>query len=253
MVHSMQDLSEFQSGADYDCQYDQNYEPDIRLLLSHIKATRASSMLDVCCGTGIVTIPLAQSLVHTVGVDIAEPMLQQARIKSRGVPGLEFILADAASYQLNQTFDLAIMTGNAWQAFASDDMLRRVLNNIACHLNAGGHFIFDTRLPVPNNLAVQPDFELWQTYTNPAGQAVKYFGRKARFDSQQSIMYFEKYRLYPDGQKVASSVDLKYRSVSAITQSLSDAGFDVVHSYQNWRAEPLDDASSNLVCVARLV
>lgn len=248
----MQDLSEFQSGADYDCQYDQNYEPDIQLLLRHIEASGASSLLDVCCGTGIVTIPLAQSLVRTLGIDIAEPMLQQARVKSRGMQGLAFIQADAASFKVEQAFDLAIMTGNAWQAFSSDEMLSRVLSNIARHLNSGGYFIFDTRLPVANNLAVQTNFELWQTYTNPAGETVQYFGRKARFDAQQRIMYFEKYRLYPDGRKVASSVDLKYRSVAEIYQLLSDAGFQVVHSYQNWRAEPLDEASSNLICVARL-
>ncbi|WP_128824656.1 methyltransferase domain-containing protein, partial [Vibrio sp. 03_296] len=32
---------------------------------------KASSLLDVCCGTGLVTIPLSKKLSHVVGIDFS--------------------------------------------------------------------------------------------------------------------------------------------------------------------------------------
>ncbi len=85
-----QDLSEFASGMEYDAQYDKHYEDDIALIQKHITTMSARSLLDVCCGTGIVTIPVAKKLDNAVGIDIAEGMLKHAKHKAQGLDNLSF-------------------------------------------------------------------------------------------------------------------------------------------------------------------
>ena len=123
-----QDLSEFASGMEYDAQYDKHYEDDIALIQKHITAMGARSLLDVCCGTGIVTIPVAKKLDNVVGIDIAEGMLKQAKRKAQGLDNLSFLQQDATQFSLDKRFDMAIMTGNAFQASHSDlQGLRRMI------------------------------------------------------------------------------------------------------------------------------
>lgn len=154
----MADLSEFTSGADYDAQYDQLFEPEITIL-TELAKKQNGPILDIGCGTGIVTIPLAKLGLETVGIDLSEPMLARARSKAE-LPNLEFRLGDALEFTLNKTFSLAIMTGNAFQGFSGEAALQRLLKNIHAHLEPGGIFMFDTRLPEGTNLS-PTDFELW--------------------------------------------------------------------------------------------
>ncbi|GAB7221798.1 class I SAM-dependent methyltransferase [Vibrio owensii] len=245
-----QDLSEFASGMEYDAQYDKHYEDDIALIQKHITAMGARSLLDVCCGTGIVTIPVAKKLDNVVGIDIAEGMLKQAKRKAQGLDNLSFLQQDATQFSLDKCFDMAIMTGNAFQAFLSDEMLVGVLNSISNHLNRGGRFIFDTRLPTPDNLEIDAEMSLWQTYELPDKGEVKYMGMSERYDAENTVLYLKKERHYQDGSMVYSSIDLKYRKLSEIEAFLAQAGLCVAEKYSSWTEDKFSENSNNLICVA---
>ncbi|CAE6894578.1 methyltransferase activity [Vibrio sp. B1FLJ16] len=73
-----QDLTEFSSGIEYDAQYSQHYDEDIEFIKRQIQVIHAHSLLDVCCGSGIVTIPVSENLKCTVGIDISKGMLEDA-------------------------------------------------------------------------------------------------------------------------------------------------------------------------------
>ncbi|PIB16770.1 methyltransferase [Vibrio rotiferianus CAIM 577 = LMG 21460] len=245
-----QDLSEFASGMEYDAQYDKHYDDDIALIQSHITAMGARNLLDVCCGTGIVTIPVAKKLDNAVGIDIAEGMLQQAKRKAQELDNLSFLQQDATQFSLDKRFDMAIMTGNAFQAFLSDEMLVGVLNSISNHLNKGGRFIFDTRLPTPDNLETDAEMSLWQTYELPEKSEVKYMGMSERYDAESAILYLKKERHYQDGSTIHSSIDLKYRKLSEIEAFLAKAGLCTTEKYSSWAEEKFSENSNNLICVA---
>ncbi|ENQ8701575.1 class I SAM-dependent methyltransferase [Vibrio harveyi] len=245
-----QDLSEFASGMEYDAQYDKHYEDDIALIQKHITAMCARSLLDVCCGTGIVTIPVAKQLDNAVGIDIAEGMLKHAKHKAQGLDNLSFLQQDATQFSLDKRFDMAIMTGNAFQAFLSDEMLVGVLNSISNHLNRGGRFIFDTRLPTPDNLEIDAEMSLWQTYELPDKGEVKYMGMSERYDAKRAILYLKKERHYQDGSTTHSSIDLKYRKLSEIEVFLAQAGLCITEKYSSWTEDKFSENSHNLICVA---
>lgn len=85
----------------------------------------AASVLDIGCGTGEL-LRLARQAGHTgrlCGLDPALALLALARQR----PDVEWVLGDAASAAWQQEFDLAVMTGHAFQVLVSDAEIRAAL------------------------------------------------------------------------------------------------------------------------------
>ena len=243
-------MSEYTSGADYDAQYGDLYEPEIRVL-KRLALGQGGAVLDVGCGTGIVTIPLAETGLETVGIDLAEAMLERAREKAEGRSNLSFHLANALEFELEQRFTLAVMTGNAFQEFSSKDDILALLTNIHRHLHHGGLLVFDTRLPEGYDLSLDSDFQAGQTYRGPSGQQVRYFDKQVRFDAKTGILYFEMKRHYADGTESISSNRIKFTPLETLLTLIQESGFEVVEVYKNWKLEPFAEGAANGVFQVR--
>ena len=57
-------------------------------------------VLELACRTGRITIPLASKGIKITGLDISEPMLEQARKKDRGK--VEWIRTDCRNFHLSE-------------------------------------------------------------------------------------------------------------------------------------------------------
>ncbi len=82
----------------------------------------ADAVLDVGCGTGAL-LHMAREAGHNgrlVGLDPAVGMLEQARRRS----DVEWVLGDLAAVAFDREFDLAVMTGHAFQELITDDDVR---------------------------------------------------------------------------------------------------------------------------------
>ena len=242
----MQNLSEFCSGADYDAQYGALYEEEIAYLTALAKEQNGA-VLDVCCGSGVVTVPLAEAGFDVVGVDVAKGMLARAQEKAQHLPNASFHLANALDFKLDKCFDLALMTGNAFQAFLTEEDVSRLLQNIKGHLNTNGILVFDTRLLEGYDLNENDAFELWSEYTDACGDAVRFFGRKTRFDSQNNLLYFNMKRRYPDGREVDSGIEIKFLPLETLVPLVEKAGFEILGRYADWQSSPFNPTSSNAV------
>jgi demethylmenaquinone methyltransferase/2-methoxy-6-polyprenyl-1,4-benzoquinol methylase len=85
-----------------------------------------ASILDVCCGTGDLTLELAGHISpkgHVVGCDFSEPMLDLAREKARrrGLDGVRFEWADALSLPYDTGRFEAVTVGFGLRNFADWD------------------------------------------------------------------------------------------------------------------------------------
>ena len=91
----------------------------------HFYADRAKqvggSVLEVACGTGLVTLPQAAQGIKIAGLDIMPTMLAQARYKSekQGLP-VRWFEGDARNFTLSEMFNMIYVTGNAFQAFLNN-------------------------------------------------------------------------------------------------------------------------------------
>ncbi|WP_227268071.1 class I SAM-dependent methyltransferase [Roseobacter weihaiensis] len=86
--------------------------PVLEGVLARADLQPGQTVLDIGCGTGDSTIRARRSLGETglaVGADISSTMLALARDRARGIKGLRFIDADAASYGFDgEEFDRLI-------------------------------------------------------------------------------------------------------------------------------------------------
>ncbi len=105
----------------------------------------ATSVLDVGCGTGAM-LHLARERGHPgrlVGLDPDHAALARARRRA----DIEWVNGTAAEASWDAEFDLATMTGHAFQCLVTDDDVRTSLAAIHSSLRAGGRFVFETRHP----------------------------------------------------------------------------------------------------------
>jgi len=249
----MQDLREFDSGADYDAQYDKLYEPEIKTL-SKAASECGGAVLDIGCGTGIVTIPVAENNPDTqvVGFDISKAMLAQAKLKTKekNLNNLSFHEADAVHFDLfdlNLDFKLAFMTGNVFQGFMTEKDVKQVLKNIHDHLAPKAKFYFDTRLLENFDFSKQADFELASSYIDAKGRNVNYYMKRIKHDVQNDISYIEKKRIYEDGQEVFSGIDLKFFPYDYLIALIEDCGFKFAGQYSNWSLDEFDSDGTGVV------
>jgi SAM-dependent methyltransferase len=97
-------------------------------------------LLDLCCGTGQLAAALDQRGYIVTGVDNSEQMLRYAR---RNAPAVEFIRADARSFNLQTSFDAIVSTFDSLNHFLTLEELSAVFRQARQSLASTGWFLFD--------------------------------------------------------------------------------------------------------------
>jgi SAM-dependent methyltransferase len=127
-------------------EYNATQLPDYTAFLTHLSGGRGTwyrSVLDLACGTGILTRRLNRVAQEVVGLDASERMLDLARASHGGVPGLSFVRGDFRLFSLDRQFDAVVCACNSLNYLADPDELAQILAAVARHLRPGGVFVFD--------------------------------------------------------------------------------------------------------------
>ena len=128
-------------------------QESLGLLLARLGLTGGESVLEIGCGTGALTLPLADAVSEhgrVVAVDISEPMLGAARQKvgERGLRNVTLHSGDAQVFAFEPAaFDLA--TSRMGVMFFSDPTA--AFRNIKGALNPGGRLVFACWAPLGEN------------------------------------------------------------------------------------------------------
>ena len=104
-------------------------------------------LLDLCCGTGSLSLEMSQRGYEMISVDASEQMLMEAREKctSLPVPPL-FLLQDAAELDLYGTVDAAFCSLEGVN-YLSPAQLEALFHRLYLFIRPGGLFLFDIRAP----------------------------------------------------------------------------------------------------------
>lgn len=112
-------------------------------------------VLDAGCGTGRVAVRLDELGYDVVGIDVDAPMLDQARAAA---PGLDWRLADLATFALGETFDVVLVAGNTVPLLEAGT-LGAACERLAAHTVAGGTVVLGFGLDadhLPGDCPVTP-------------------------------------------------------------------------------------------------
>ncbi len=104
-------------------------------------------LLDLCCGTGSLSLEMSKRGYEMIAADGSESMLMQAREKCADLPVPPlFLLQDAAALDLYGTVDAAFCSLEGIN-YLSPGTLDRLLGRLFLFIRPGGLFLFDLRTP----------------------------------------------------------------------------------------------------------
>lgn len=106
--------------------------------------TRPAPVLELACGTGRLTVPLARDGHEVVGLDASPAMLEAARAKAAaGDLRVTLVRGDMRSFVLRRSFALVVVSSNSLAHLTTSEDLRACLRRVRGHLAPGGLFAFD--------------------------------------------------------------------------------------------------------------
>lgn len=204
-------------------------------------------ILDLGCGTGLLTRELATEGRQVTGVDPAPAMLAFAR-RQPGAERVQWIEGDSSALGTPEA-DLVIMTGNVAQVFLDDAEWAATLRNIYTALRPGGHLAFESR---------NPDDRAWERW-NRAATYAQFDSPNGPMESRLDLVSVGNGRVRFEGRNVFNatgevlvvSSELRFRNRAELADSLINSGFSVEHVYGDWQRGPLVSTSRIMVFLAR--
>ncbi|WP_025028232.1 class I SAM-dependent DNA methyltransferase [Caldalkalibacillus mannanilyticus] len=122
------------------------------------------NILDLCCGTGRLSLHFLRKGFNVTGIDISEHMLTYAMKNAEKyieAGQAQFILGDATNFALDQHYSLIVSTYDALNHLENDEALQSCFKCVYDVLEEKGTFVFDlnTRLALTTSdgLSVHED------------------------------------------------------------------------------------------------
>jgi len=244
-------LVEYADPEMYDME-NSDFEPDGPFILA-LAQKLGGPVLELGCGTGRLTIPLAQSGINIVGVDIVAGMIERAREKSKGLP-IEWIVADARALQLGRKFRLIFESGSVFHHMLTRSDQEAYLARVREHLEDEGRLVINLFFPHASRLVSTDAEEDWFTAQRPDGVEIRVSGID-QYDGIRQIRTETAYRRWTDadGQENLRVVPLSLRYVfpQEMEALLHYNGFEIVELYGNPDMSPLTNESSAMIYVCR--
>ena len=108
-------------------------------------------MLELGCGTGRITLPLARTCRRVYGLDLSAAMIAicRAKIASESLPASKITVAEAdiTAFDLPEQFDWIIAPFRVFQNLESDAQVDRFFECVRKHLKPGGACILNVFNP----------------------------------------------------------------------------------------------------------
>jgi SAM-dependent methyltransferase len=168
-------LAHYDDPAYYDLAYDAR-KRDVAFYVGQAKRY-GGPVLEYGVGNGRVALAVARAGFEVVGVDLSASMLGNLEQKlARKRTRVQTVLGDMRKVRLRRRFPLVIAPFNTVLHLYERPDIEAFLARVREHLAPGGRFVFDFSLPVPADLALDPNRSFSApSFRHPtSGQKVRY-------------------------------------------------------------------------------
>jgi len=209
------------------------------------------TVLDLACGTGSITLRLAEMGYDMIGVDISEDMLAQAQMKTSQFATnlfkkILFLKQDVRKLDLYGTVDAAVCVCDGLNYILTDEDLLEVFKRVRLFLNPGGIFIFDMNTEYKfNEMFGGQIFEgrgdngeayEWENVYDAATRINEYRVTFFSLENDGTVPFEETHR-----QRAYPPAD--------VCNMLSEAGFATVATRDGYTSQPLHAQSERVVYI----
>ncbi|WP_225986050.1 class I SAM-dependent methyltransferase [Psychrobacillus glaciei] len=248
-------MEEYDNPISYDIE-NNAYVGEIPFLIEWASKKRGT-IIDLACGTGRITIPLAQNGFNLIGVDLHAGMLEQAKKKAEELQlKIEWLEQDCTQLDLNCKSPLIYMVGNSIQHFHTNESQNMLLSSIQTHLEEDGIFIFGTRFPSAEELLQPSTEEYWKTYTDTTCNKEVDVYTISNYDALSQMQHYTTIRKFKNADGIVvdetrTHISLRYTYPKEMERLLLENGFDILHVNTDWKGTPISNDSYEMIYVCR--
>ncbi len=218
------------------------------LFEKHARRPGIFNVIDLACGTGSSTLPFARRGYDTVGIDLSEEMLEQARGKSsqQGLPA-RFYKQDLRNLALPWRFDLAVLFQDGLNYILNDTELYKVFYDLFSILKTRGLFIFDLTRPGLRCKDEKKSTSIAELDDLTLIMESSYNTEKDLWSARLTVYQLTSCGLY---KKYREEHQEKDHDPGMVSELLGRAGFTVRAIYSSFSLEPAVSSDQKLTFVA---
>jgi len=228
----------------------QNIQADEVDFILSIIGNEPKDILEVACGGGRISVPLAQAGHNVTGFDIDEYMLEKIPAKANGFANISFYKADAIKQDWGKDFDVVILAGNILLNIESEMLYEQAqelfIKKAAESVKQNGFMYLDF------NCYERPDQtsdkrQEWVCFegTDDLGTFGKYIVISGDYSSQTHIdISYRRYEIIPKNEEMFlfETTSVKhFPTFDQVKKWLGNAGWEIVRLYGGYEKNPMDE------------
>jgi len=209
----------------------------------------AKNIVDLGCGTGLLTREFYQNGRTVAGIDPSEEMIAYAKDQP-GAHNIDWKIGDASGIA-TRSVDLITMSGNVSQVFLHDSDWLSTLSCIYKSLRPGGVLCFESR---------NPDAQQWKnwlpelTFKSEPSQYGSIDTWLELVDASNNLVHFLGHTKFNQtGEVIVVESTLRFRSTTEFSDSLKESGFIIKNTFGSWKKDPLESASPIMIFTAKRI
>lgn len=223
---------------------------DLQFYKRWLPKNKKAKILELCCGTGRLTLPIAKDGYNICGVDYTPSMLEQAKAKAAEA-GLDinFIEANIRTLDLQEKFDLIFIPFNSIHHLYQNEDLFKALDCVKNHLKERGLFLLDCFNP---NIQYIVENEKGQTviaeYKTNDGRNVL-IKQTMRYESATQINRIEWHYFINGKFHSIQNLDMRLFFPQELDSYLERTGFNIIHKLGCFKEEPFRNESEKQIYI----
>lgn len=219
------------------------YTGDVPFYLEACRRARGP-VLELCCGSGRLTLPLLKAGINITGLDFTPSMLAAARRKASalGLPDV-FLRGDMLKARLGRKFKLVFIPFNSIQNIYTLEDVEKVFRTVRAHLAPGGRFILDIFNPSIEYMAkMSKPHKGISRFRTPKGRKVV-LDEVCRYDSASQVNRVTWIHHIDGGRPVAQKLDMRCFYPLEMDALLKYNGFKTLSKFGSYSKEPFSSKS----------
>jgi SAM-dependent methyltransferase len=149
-------------------------------------------VLELACGSGRFTIPLANEGINITGVDISEDMLNLAKLKaSKARVNIRFMQGDMRSFDLGEKFKFIFIPAQSLSHLHTREEVENCFSCVRRHLADEGRFLIELFNSSVSMLARGTGRYPVGQYNDPKGDSQVFVTEEVNYDSASQVNHIQ--------------------------------------------------------------